>query len=315
MKILVTGGAGCIGSELCERLVKEGNQVTIYDNFSSGKEMHTENLKRNAKIIKSDILDFQKLSEEMKGIELVFHLAANPDIKYSEGDQTDEDLKQNTIGTYNVLEAMRLNGVRKIAFASSSAVYGEPKTFPTPEDTTLEPISLYGASKAACEMLIRAFVHMFGFQAWIFRFANVVGGKHRARGTTVITDFINKLEKSSKRLEILGDGNQRKAYMLAGECIDGMLFATNKSSDQINLFNLGPEDNVSVDEIAKIVAEEMKLQNVSFSYTGGKRGWPGDVPEMHLDVGKMRRLGWNVRHTSKEAVRISVQETLKARIQ
>jgi len=308
MNIMVTGGAGCIGSELVGRLLKEESNVVVYDNLSSGKLEHISPFMKNKKFkfIEADVLDKNTLLKSMKGIDIVFHLAANPDIKFSAGDATDKDMKQNTIATYNVLEAMRLNDIKKIVFSSTSAVYGEAEKIPTPENyAPLIPISLYGASKLACEALISAFCHMFGIQAWILRFANIVGGKSRKTGTTVISDFILKLKKNPKALEILGNGKQSKPYLLNEECVEAILFAVKNASKQVNLFNLGPGDSVSVNEIAEIVVKELGLKNVKFVYTGGVRGWKGDVPRGLLEVSKINKLGWKAKKSSKEAVKIA----------
>jgi UDP-glucose 4-epimerase len=197
---------------------------------------------------------------------------------------------------------MRKNDVKKIAFTSTSTVYGEAETIPTPEDASLQPISLYGASKLGCEALLLAYSHTFSFQSWIFRFANVIG----RRGTHgVLVDFIKKLRKNPSKLEILGDGKQKKSYMLVEDCIDAMLFAVEKTSGGV--FNLGSKDWIEVNEIAEIVCDELKLKNVRFHYTGGKRGWVGDVPRMRLSIDKMEKLGWRPRFSSRESIRIAVR--------
>jgi len=312
MKALVTGGAGCIGSDLCSRLLEEGYGVVAIDNLNSGKIEHVKNLEKNKKFrfIKGDILEMSDIKKTMKGIDIVFHLAANSDVKYKDGDPTDEDLRLNTIAIYNVLECMRINNVKKIVFTSSSVVYGEAEKMPTDEDYPLRPISLYAASKVSCEALISGFCNMFGMQSWIFRFANIVGGKTRKIGKTVLSDFIEKLSANHKELEILGDGKQCKSYLLVNDCIEGMLIAIKKSNEKINIFNLGPEDFVTVDEIGKIVIDEMGLKNVKFKYSGGDRGWKGDVPRFLLDITKIRKLGWKPRYTSKEAIRIATRSLL-----
>lgn len=312
MRVVVTGGAGCIGSEIALRLLREGNTVTVIDNLSSGKKEHMKEMKGDRfRFIKADITDIKKTTAALNGADAVFHLAANSDIKFKKGDRTDEDLRQNTIATYNVLEAMRTNGTKKIVFTSSSAVYGEAEKMPTPEEHMLEPISLYGASKAACETLISGFCHMFGMRGCILRLANVIGNKNRKTGETVLTDFINKLRKNSKELQILGNGGQSKSYLLVDDCVDGILAAFSKAKEKVSIYNLGPEDFISVNEIAAIVIEEMWLNNVNFTYTGGDRGWTGDVPKFLLDTTKIRKLGWKPSCTSKEAVRKSVRQQLK----
>lgn len=301
-KIFITGGAGFIGSHLVDRLMADTrNKVTVYDNLSSGRKEfikhHFSN--KNFSFIKGDLLDFKKVRKSIKGSGFVYHLAANPDIrrgiKY-----TKTDLEQNTIATYNVLESMRLNSVKKIAFASSSAIYGEPKIFPTPENYgPLLPISLYGASKLACESLIAAYSGTFGFQSWIFRFANIIGPRS-THG--VIYDFMSKLKKTPRQLEILGDGSQKKAYLHVFDLVEAMQFAVEKSSGEINVFNLGSSDQITVKEIADILIGGMKLKNVKCRFAGGKRGWPGDVTFMLLSLEKIAKLGWLPKHSSREAV-------------
>ncbi|GAI03515.1 unnamed protein product, partial [marine sediment metagenome] len=206
--------------------------------------------------------------------------------------------------TYNVLEAMRLNQISKIVFASSSTVYGEAGTKAVAEDYgPLLPISLYGASKLACEGLISAFCHLFDMQAWIFRFANVVGAR-ASHG--VIFDFINKLKQNPEELEILGDGTQEKPYLYVGDCIDGILFGLEHSQEQVNVLNLGSDSSTNVTAIASMVVEAVGLSGVKFSYTGGERGWKGDVPQVRFDITKMKNLGWKPRYNSDGAVRQAI---------
>ncbi len=312
MNVLVTGGAGCIGSEIVKELLKK-HDVTIMDNFSSGKTEHIEKFMGNEKftLIEGDILDTNLLDKAMDGKDAVFHLAANPDIKFIPGEKTDKDLQQNTVATYNILDAMRRNNVQKIIFSSSSVVYGKAERMPTPEDYgPLKPTSLYGASKLACEGLISAYCSMFDMKGWIFRFANIVGDKSRKKGRTVISDFVFKLRQKPNELEILGDGKQEKSYMLVGECIDGMLFAFGHADEKINIFNLSTTDAITVDRIAQVVSEEMGARNVKFVHTGSGGGWPGDITKFLLDTTKMKKLGWAPRYTSEEAVRITARRML-----
>ena len=277
-KILVTGGAGFIGSHLVDRLIEKGSKITVFDNLSSGKlqfiEHHLEN--PDFTLIKGDHID------------IVCHVAANPDVRLGATD-TRVHLDQNILATYNLLEAMRKNSVKEIAFTSTSTVYGEASVMPTPEDYgPLIPISLYGASKLACEALITSYSHTFDMRAWIFRFANIVGPRS-THGITV--DFIKKLEKDSNVLEILGNGKQEKSYLHVSECVDAIIFLIEKSRDKVNIFNIGSEDTISATEIGKAVIEEMGLSDVKFIYTGGSRGWKGDVPRMRLGIEKMKALG------------------------
>ncbi len=308
-KIFVTGGAGFIGSHLVDRFRKEGKEVTVYDNLVTGKEELIAHHfgKPGFSFLKEDLLDFNALKQAMKGHEVVFHLGANTDIPKGNS-IVDLDLKNCTVATHNVLEAMRQNGLKKIVFSSSGTVYGETPPISLKETYgPLLPISLYGAGKLACEGLISAYCHLFDMQGWIFRFANVVGAR---MGHGVIFDFIHKLQRNPKELEILGDGYQEKPFFLVEDCIEGMLCAFRNSSEQFDVFNLGCNTATRVTTVAQIVADEMGLKNVSFRFTGGRRGWPGDVPFTHFDLDKMKRLGWTPRYTSDEAVRIAARRLL-----
>jgi UDP-glucose 4-epimerase len=244
----------------------------------------------------------------MDGIDFVYHLAANPDIRLGTK-ITDTDLKQGTIATYNVLEAMRLCGVKKIAFASSSVVYGEGAPMPTPETHgPCIPISLYGASKQAGEGLIGSWVGTFGLQAWIFRFANIIG----ERGTHgVIFDFIHKLKADPNRLEVLGNGLQEKSYMEVGDCVDGILHVISSTNEPVNLCNLGSNDTCSVRRIAEIVIRETGCSGASIEYTGGDRGWAGDIPKAMLSIDLMKSYGFDVNYDSEDAVAYTTRVLIK----
>ncbi|MFH1788666.1 MAG: NAD-dependent epimerase/dehydratase family protein [Candidatus Altiarchaeota archaeon] len=309
MNVFVSGGAGFIGSHLVDRLVSGGDKVTVYDNLSSGKRQFIEKhvSSGSVRLVEADLLDFDTLTKELSGQDFVYHLAANPDIRYGIK-HTRWDLEQNTVVTYNVLEAMRLNGVKVIVFPSTSAVYGEPSVIPTPEDYgPLLPISLYGASKLACEALVSAYCGTFSFKAFIFRFANVVGG----RGTHgVVYDFMEKLGKNPRQLEVLGDGKQVKSYLLVDEILDAIEYVLKHGKDNLNVYNLGCGDQVSVTEIAETVIKQMRLKDVSIKYTGGRQGWPGDVAEMNLSTEKINKLGWKAKHNSKQAVKTGVKDML-----
>ena len=313
MRALVTGGAGFIGSHLVDRLVARGDKVRVVDNLSSGVldfiKDHIENGK--VEFSNTDLKDLDALKPLMHGVDIVYHLAANPDIRLGTR-ITDTDLNEGTIATYNVLESMRLAGVKKIAFASSSVVYGEDAPMPTPEDHgPCLPISLYGASKQAGEGLIGAWVGTFGLQAWIFRFANIIG----ERGTHgVIFDFIHKLKKDPSRLEVLGNGLQEKSYMEVGDCVDAMLHVISNTNESINLYNLGSNDTCSVRNIAAIVVKETGCTDASIEYTGGDRGWAGDIPKAMLAINRLIDLGFKVNYDSEEAVahtaRVLIQEIM-----
>ncbi|HEC81271.1 MAG TPA: NAD-dependent epimerase/dehydratase family protein [Thermoplasmatales archaeon] len=311
-KAFVTGGAGFIGSHLVDALAEKEYEITVYDNLSSGREEFlTDHIGKDYfRMVKADLLDQKKLENTISGHNVVFHLAANPDVRL--GAQKPDTAKTDIIATYNLLDAMRKNDVKQIVFSSSSTVYGETPSIPLPENYgPLLPISVYGAAKLAAEALISSFCHTFDMQGWIFRFANVVG----ERGTHgVIVDFIKKLRRNPKELEILGDGRQRKNYLYVEDCVDGILFGFDHSKDQINLFNLGSTGATEVTGIAEMVVEEMGLKDVKFSYTGGERGWKGDVPKFQFDVSKINKLGWNAKYSSDEAVRKAIRDLLNANL-
>ena len=307
-KYFVTGGAGFIGSHMIDELMKDG-EVTVFDNMSSGKmdfiSHHTSNPK--FKFIKGELGDLEFLKKAINGHDIVFHFAANPDIARSM-QETDLDIREGTMLTYNVLEAMRLSGIRNILYTSGSGVYGDVGETHTTEDFgPLLPISMYGASKLGCEGLITAFCYMFDLKAYIFRFANVVG---RRQTHGVGYDFINKLKENPQKLTILGDGTQSKSYIHISDVINAIQFVFNNSTEVINLFNVATNEYVDVSTIAKIVVEEMELVDIEFGYTGGDRGWKGDVPKVRFNLDKIHRLGWRANYDSSEAVRKSIREML-----
>ena len=309
MRILVTGGAGFIGSHIVDRLISSGNEVIVYDNLSSGKleflEHHMRN--KNFKFVKEDLLNFEALKREMKDVDLVYHVAANPDVKIGARD-TRIHLEQNVIATHNLLEAMRLNDISDIVFTSTSTVYGEAKKIPTPEDYgPLIPISLYGASKLAAESLIMAYAHTFGMNTVIYRFANIVGPRS-THG--VIYDFIMKLKNNPRELEILGDGTQKKSYLYIEDCVDAIIYGYEHRKEDVEIFNIGSEDWIDVKKIADIVVEEMGLENVKYRFTGGKRGWKGDVPKMLLSIEKIKSYGWKPKYSSEESVRLTARHLI-----
>lgn len=307
MKILVTGGAGFIGSHLVDRLVEEKSEIIVLDNLSSGDEhfIAPHIGKPGFQFHPIDLLT-DDITRFFEGIEQVWHLAANPEVRIGAAD-TRIHLEQNLIATYKVLEAMRREGVHKIIFTSTSTVYGEAKELPTPEEYPTIPISLYGASKLAAEALIASYCHTFEMQAWIYRFANVIG-KRSTHG--VIYDFIHKLRSNPSELEILGDGTQSKSYIYVDDCIEAMFIGLNApDKNRVHIFNIGTTDMIRVTRIAELVCEEMRIQP-NFKFTGGKRGWKGDVPTMLLDASKLNKLGWKQHYTSEEAVRKAIQDLL-----
>jgi UDP-glucose 4-epimerase len=308
-RILVTGGAGFIGSHVADRLVRMNNKVIVFDNLSSGRmdfiSRHLDD--PNFKLIKGDLLDTDAVDAACKDVDLVFHVAANPDVRLGATD-TRVHFDQNITATYNLLEAMRKNDVKNVAFTSTSTVYGEATIIPTPENYgPLVPISLYGASKLACEALITSYSHTFDMHSWIYRFANIIGD----RGTHgIIVDFIEKLRKNPAELEILGDGKQSKSYLHVRECVDAMMFAVSMSDYEVNIFNIGSEDATNPTRIAEIIVEEMGLSDVKFNYTGGSRGWKGDVPKMMLGIDKLKGMGWKNEWESERSVRETVKSLL-----
>ncbi len=307
-RIIITGGAGFIGYHTVKKLYMD-NEITVLDNLSNGKIENIEKFGSKIKFLKGDVKDFEFLKSNMRDADIVIHLAANPDVRIGEID-TKKDLYENVIGTYNVLEVMRINDIRDIIFSSSSTVYGE-SPINTPENYgPLEPISFYGASKLAGEAYISSFSHVFGLRGYVFRFANVIG----PRGTHgVIYDFIKKLKKDSENLEILGDGTQTKSYLYVDDCVDGIIFGYERSEKNYNIFNLGSEDYINVKRIAEIVVEEMNLKNVKFIFRPGPegRGWKGDVKTMLLSIEKIKKLGWKPKYNSEEAVRLATKSLME----
>ena len=312
--ILITGGAGFLGSHLAEEMVAEGARVTIYDNLLLRTHRIDHLLKDQAvQLIDADLLDDQKVVKAVEGKAFIWHLGGNTDIPAGLRDPS-LDLKNGVVATHHLLEAMRKTGVRSIAFPSSGAIYGEKTNgFRSEKDGPTLPISLYGAGKLACEGFISAYAHLFGIQAWIFRFGNVIGGRisHGA-----IRDFIQKLRKNPRQIEILGDGTQTKSYLLVEECVVGMQFVIEhtlleEGEGFCDVFNLGAPDESSAREIVNIVIEEMGLEAVEVRAKGGERGWPGDQAKIALDISKVKAMGWKPKHTSSEAVRIAVRRMLQ----
>ena len=313
MRVVLTGAAGFIATNLIPRLLGRGDEVWGVDNFFLGRRSFLESFSgdRRFHFSEFDLLDLDRvvrLFEEAQP-DLVWHVAANSDISYGTT-YTDFDLKGGTLVTYNVLEAMRRSRATRIIFSSSGAVYGEPDVMPTPEDYgPIFPISLYAASKVACETLITAFVHNYDMRCWIYRFGNIVG-PNPTHG--VIYDFIKRLRENPWELVVLGDGTQSKPYVHVEDCIDGMEFGFRAAGEAVNCYNLAVEDQTSVTQIAQWTIEELGIErrNVQIKYTGGPRGWKGDVPQVRLDTSRMSALGWKPRLGSNEAVRRTIREVV-----
>jgi len=306
MKVLVTGGAGFIGSHLVDFLIDGGREVCVIDDLSAGS---LDNLRRwesdpRLSFVKGDLLDPEAVIGALGGCDVVHHFAANPEVRASRASPEDH-FKQNVEATYRLLEAVRrVGGVELFVFASSSTVYGEADMVPTPEDYgPLKPISHYGASKLAAEALVSAYASMYGLRAVIFRLANIVGPRS---GHGVVYDFVEKLRADQGKLEVLGDGSQSKSYLYVDDCVRGMVMGAEEARDRVEVFNLGSDDRVSVMEIAGIVIEEMGVEGCEVRLTGGVdggRGWAGDVKVMQLDSSRLRSLGWRPALSGLEAVR------------
>jgi len=305
VRCFVTGGAGFIGSNLVDRLLALGHEVVAYDNFSTGQERFLEQARASPRlrVVRGDLLDPDALEGAMAGAEQVFHLAANADVRYGTL-HTSRDLEQNTIGTFRVLEAMRKNGVKRIAFSSTGSVYGEAKVFPTPEDAPF-PVqtSLYGAAKLGGEALISAFCEGFGFRGWIFRFVSILGARY-SHGH--VFDFYKSLRADPTRLHILGNGRQRKSYLLVDDCIDAMLLALERATAPVNVLNLGTDECCEVNESVGWITEALGISPAR-TYSGGERGWIGDSPFILLDCSRMRALGWR----PKVGIRDGIVRTLR----
>ena len=309
MKYIVTGAAGFIGSSLADRLLSRGHEVVGIDNFSTGQRRFLEGALAHPgfRLVTIDLLDLDALKQAFAGGQAVFHLSANADVRFGT-EHPRKDLEQNTIATYNVLEAMRANGIRKIAFSSTGSVYGEALVVPTPEDGPF-PIqtSLYGASKAAGEGLIAAYCEGFGFQSCIFRFVSILGERY-THGH--VFDFYQKLKADPSRLPVLGNGRQRKSYLYVQDCIDAILLAMDKAHDKVNIFNLGVDGYCEVNDSISWICEELGV-TPKLEYSGGDRGWIGDNPFIFLDTKKIQSLGWKPKYSIHDGV-IKTVRYLKA---
>ena len=305
MNCVVTGCAGFIGSTLVDRLLAQGDYVVGVDNFSSGQMQFLKNALANPlfKLIECDLLDVDALTKSFIGADVVFHLAANADVRFGTLHPR-KDLEQNTIATYNVLEAMRANGIKKIAFSSTGSVYGDSPVVPTPEDGPFPlQTSLYGASKAAGEGLISAYCEGFGFQACIFRFVSILGERY-THGH--VFDFYQKLKADPGRLQVLGNGKQRKSYLHVQDCVDAILLAMDKATGKVNIFNLGVDGYCEVNDSIGWICEELGVKP-RLEYSGGDRGWIGDNPFIFLDTKRIQALGWKPKFGIREGVLKTVQ--------
>ena len=311
MKVLVTGGAGFIGSHLVDRLVKEGYRVKVIDNLSSGR---LENIKhhidvRTIELIIGDMKDPQTVLRAVEGVDVVFHFAANPEVRVS-AINPEIHFNENVVATFNLLEAMRKSGVKELIFASSSSVYGEPGEIPVDENAPIRPVSVYGASKAACENLIHAYSKLYGIKAVILRYANVVGPRLRHG---VMWDFINKLLKNPTELEVLGDGKQVRSYIYIDDAMEATMIAWRKSESNYEVFNVASKDWITVDEVADVVIRAMDLNNVKKVYKPVMHGveWPGDVKKIALKIEKLKIIGFKPKLNSREAIHITAIELRK----
>jgi len=300
MRFFVTGGAGFIGSNLVDRLLADGHTVVAYDNFSTGQARFLEQARASSsfELVRGDTLDLETLTRAMQGADFVFHLAANADVRFGT-EHPRKDLEQNTIATFNVLEAMRANGVKRIAFSSTGSIYGEPSIFPTPESAPF-PIqtSLYGASKLAGEGLIQSYCEGFGVQGFIFRFVSILGERY-THGH--VFDFYKRLCENPNVLTVLGNGQQRKSYLYVQDCIDAMLWVIERANDKVGIFNLGTDEYCQVNDSIGWITSHLGL-SPKLNYIGGERGWIGDSPFIFLDCNKIRALDWKPKLTIREGI-------------
>lgn len=308
MRYFITGAAGFIGSNVADRLLQLGHEVVGYDNFSTGfhEFLINANNHKNFQLIRDDLLNLSALTKAMAGCDIVIHLAANADVRFGT-EHPEKDLQQNTIATYNVLEAMRSNHIKKIAFSSTGSIYGEAEVIPTPEDAPF-PVqtSLYGASKLAAEGLIQAYCEGFGFQGYIFRFVSILGERY-THGH--VFDFYKQLLADPEKLYILGNGKQRKSYLYIQDCIDAILFAMEHAVEPVNIFNLGTDEYCEVNNSIDWICDYLGVYPQK-TYQGGDRGWIGDNPFIFLETAKIHQLGWKPKLTIREGI-IKTIEYLK----
>jgi UDP-glucose 4-epimerase len=313
MRVLVTGGAGFIGSHLVDALLARGDQVVAYDRLSTGSLKFLEGpmgingreKNSNFSFVKGNVRDTKELVAAMKGSEVVFHLAANADVRGGVANRQ-IDLQENVIGTSSVLEAARETGVKKLVFTSSAVIYGEPDVIPTPESYRGPQTSLYGASKLAAEAFMEAYTSYYGFESYVYRFVSLMGERY-THG--VVFDFVTKLRKNAKQMEILGDGSQKKSYLYVKDAVAGILRSIEMGGSgkgRVEAYNLGHSDVLTARKVADLVCKAMELDGVSYTFTGGKRGWLGDSPIVLLDTSKISKLGWKPTLSVEEAIERTV---------
>ena len=305
-KIVVTGCAGFIGSNLVDALLSKNHKIIGIDNLSTGQKRFITNAisNKNFKFIKMDLLNLKMLKKILRNVDLVYHLAANADVRFGLNHPR-KDLEQNAICTFNLLEAMRYNSVKKIVFTSTAPIYGNVKLFPTPENAPISnQTSLYGASKLYCEGLIQSYCEGFNFQTWIFRFVSILGPRY-THGH--VYDFYKQLIiNKNKKLKILGDGFQKKSYLNVFDCVSALILSSKKAKNKVNIFNLGCDESVQVKVSAKIIANKLNLKP-KYVFSGGKRGWIGDQPFVYLKTSKIRRLGWKNKFNIKDSIKMTVE--------
>jgi len=308
-RILVTGGAGFIGNSLVEFLLKQDNHVTVFDNFSVVNNLEGLNSK-NLQVVKGDLRSLSDLNALPTNFDCVFHLAADPEVRLTLTNPQ-SIFENNILATFNLLEWLRNTSIEPVVFTSTSAVYGDATILPTPESYPCTPISLYGASKIACESLLSAYCNQYEKKGVVIRLANIVGPKS-AHG--IIFDMIKKLKADSKRLEILGDGKQNKSYLHVEDCILGMIHAAEKTSTNFEVYNMGSDTQISVNEIVDIILQESGNLKVEKIFTGGVdggRGWLGDIKIMLLDTSKIKATGWTAKYDSYSSIKNTVQNMQK----
>ena len=300
-KILIFGGAGFIGSHLTERLIQDGASVTVYDNLKTGRTANLSAVWKHPdfRFIEADMRERKKVEETVPGHELIFHFCDDSDIRTA-AEHPDTYVEQNILGLFYVLEAMRKNEIRHILFPSSTTVFGELANPPASESHgPMIPLTLYGGAKLAAEGLISAWAHTFDFHAVVFRFVGIIGGR---MDHGVVHDFVRKLQRDPSQLEILGDGTQKRSFVLVDDCIEAMLFSLSKPGKPYNLVHIGNQDEISINAVGKMILQVMGLKNVELRYTGGKVGWKGDVTSNFIATETLNAWGWKPPRSSGEAV-------------